>query len=79
MAYPNSDTDIERMFTYRKWTDAEVEKYAVLRHYAKQYALSVLHLLPESVERTLAIRAIHDASMKVNLAVSMHPLEEKEE
>lgn len=68
-----TEEDIERMFTYRKWTVEELERYTPLREMAKQLALEIVRRVPDSPERTLAIRALHDASMKVNLAISMHP------
>ena len=71
-----TESDIERMFTYLPWTENMIRKYRPLREMAKELALEVVRLVPDSPERTLAIRALHDASMKVNLAISMHPQEE---
>lgn len=72
-----TESDIERMFTYRPWTEEEVKKYRPLRDMAKELGLEIVRRVPDSPERTLAIRALHDASMKVNLAISMHPLKEE--
>lgn len=71
-----TESDVERMFTYRPWTDEEVRKYRPLRDMAKELALEVVRRVPDSPERTLALRALHDASMKINLAISMHPEKE---
>lgn len=72
-----TEADIERMFTYRPWTEEEVRKYRPLREMAKELGLEIVRRVPDSSERTLAIRALHDASMKVNLAISMHPTKEE--
>ncbi len=68
-----SESYVERMFTYRRWSSAELEKFNPLREMAKQLALEIVRRVPDSPERDLALQALHDTSMKVNLAISMHP------
>jgi len=70
-------SQILKLFTYRKWSDAEVARYKPLREKAMEYAMAIYNTVPACPERTLAIRAIHQASILVNTAVTLHPLEEE--
>lgn len=67
--------EIVQRFTYRKWSDQEVEKYRPLRAKAMEYALLIDQLVPDCPEKEQAILEIHRISMLVNLACTMHPLE----
>jgi hypothetical protein len=70
---PFTQEDIEKLFTYREWTDAEVAKFKPLRIMAMAYAQAIVDNVPSCPEQTLAIRAIHQASMLVNVAATLHP------
>lgn len=71
-----SHDDIDKLFTYRKWTDSEVARYAPLRGFAKDLAHAIISVVPSCPEQTLAIRALHECSMLVNVAATLHPEEE---
>lgn len=64
--------DIENLFTYHRPTPEQAERYVKLRDAAKAYALIVAELTPASAEQTLAIRAIHAASMHANSAIAVN-------
>ena len=72
-----SEEDIEKLFTYRRWTPEEVEAYRPLREHGKQLALEILCTVPECPQKTRAINAIHEAVYLVNTAATLHPMEEK--
>jgi hypothetical protein len=64
--------DLARLFKYHKPTGTQPDRYARLREAAKTYAAVVAELTPESPEQTLAIRAIHLASMHANSAIAVN-------
>lgn len=72
-----TEGDIVKLFTYRKWSDAEVRKYSPLRQKQLELALELRRMLPECAETTLALRALHQCSILVNTAVTMNPLQEE--
>lgn len=67
-----NDQDIEKLFTYRRWTSEEVAMFAPLREEAKQLALKINNLVPDCPQKTRAINAIHEAVYLINTAVSVH-------
>lgn len=67
------DEDIEKLFTYRRWTDEEVETFKPIRFAGKQLALQINKLVPNCPQKTRAINAIHEAVYLVNTAVSVNP------
>ena len=74
MPGPNNE-DIEKLFTYRRWTEQEVAVFAPLRAMGKELALKILEVVPECPQRTRAINAIHEAVYLINTAVSVNPPE----
>ena len=64
--------NLEQLFTYHRPTDDQARRYGLLRAKAKEYAQLVAELTPGSVEQTLAIRAIHAASMHANSAIAVN-------
>jgi len=67
--------DIEKLFTYRRWTEAEVEVYRPLREEAKALAHHINQKVPECPQKTRALNALHEAVYLVNTAATLHPLE----
>ena len=64
--------DIEQLFTYHPPRGDQGERYARLREAAMVYAGVVQELTPASAEQTLAIRAVHLASMHANSAIAVN-------
>lgn len=70
------DEDIEKLFTYRRWSEEEVETFKPIRFAGKQLALQINKLIPDCPQKTRAINAIHEAVYLINTAVTLHPNEE---
>jgi hypothetical protein len=66
--------NIEELFSYHPPKGDQVGRYERLREGAKTYAKLIAELTPESAEQTLAIRAVHLASMHANSAVAVNEL-----
>jgi len=62
-------THPDRMFSYHKPSEANVEKIRDLRSQHKVLAFAILGAVPECPERTLALRALHQCSMHANYAL----------
>lgn len=70
--YIDNDT-IRRNFTYRPWSDEEVAKFRPLRIEAMNLAIKINEMVPDSPEKTLAIRDLEDAVYHMNSAISRYP------
>lgn len=68
-----SDYDLEKMFTYRAWSEEEVLKYRPLRGMTLTLAKTYNALLPESPYKTRAINALHEAVYLMNTAITLNP------
>lgn len=68
-----SEENIESLFTYRRWTEAEVEAYRPLREEAKQLAHHINEVVPDCPQKTRAINALHEAVYLVNTAATLNP------
>jgi hypothetical protein len=64
--------NLEAMFTYHQPRAGQVERYQAVRECALQFAALIAELCPESAEQTLAIRAVHEASMLANAAIAIN-------
>jgi hypothetical protein len=64
--------DLLNLFTYHRPTPDQAERYTKLRSAALAYAQLVKESTPASAEQTLAIRAIHQASMQANAAIAVN-------
>lgn len=63
---------IDNLFTYHRPTPDQADRYNKLRVAARTYANTIRDLCPESAERTLAIRALHGASMLANASIAVN-------
>lgn len=70
------DEDIEKLFTYRRWTENEVATFKPIREAGKQLALQINALVHDCPQKTRAINAIHEAVYLINTAVSINPTKE---
>jgi len=62
--------DIDNLFCYHPPTGEQAARYELLRAKAREYARLIQSLTPASAEQTLAIRALHLASMHANAAIA---------
>mgnify|MGYP000996575556 CR=1 FL=1 len=67
--------DLDALFTYHAPRGDQAERYDKLRAAARAYAQAVVDLTPESAEQTLAVRAIHVASMHANSAIAVNEVD----
>lgn len=66
-------TDIlARLFRYHRPWGTQPSRYASLREAARVHAETIAALTPSSPEQTLAIRAVHLASMHANSAIAVN-------
>lgn len=63
---------IERCFTYHPPRPGQPEKYNALREKAKELALLILDLTPESREQSLALTELEYCVMMANAAIARH-------
>lgn len=64
--------NLDNLFSYHPPKGDQAERYGKLREAAKAYAALVQELTPPSPEQTLAVRAIHLASMHANSAIAVN-------
>jgi len=64
--------DVIHAFTYHPPTGDQPLFYEGVRGHARALALFVFDFLPETPERTIALRKIQDAVMAANLACALH-------
>jgi hypothetical protein len=65
-----SQNDIDNWFTYHAPTPEQLVAYNDIRQAAKIYAETVNKHVPDSADKTTAIRKIRDSVMAANLAVA---------
>lgn len=63
---------LDHIFTYHKPKDDQPERYERLRAKAKELAMLVDELCPESREKSLAITNIQQASMWANASIAIN-------
>lgn len=61
---------IEHDFTYHAPKDNQVDRYEFIRTRAKQLALAIADLTPESREQSLALTRIEEAVFWANAAIA---------
>lgn len=71
-----SSEDIERLFTYRRWSEKEVDTYRPLREEARALAHHINEVVPDCPQKTRAINALHESVYLINTAATLYPLEE---
>lgn len=62
--------DVENWFKYHPGTPELVEKYNHVREVSKQLALWIYENVPNSADRTAAIRSLRRTVMDINLAIA---------
>ncbi len=69
MPYPNN-LDLDNDFTYHPPKGDQPDRYGKIREVAKGLAATILALTPTSAEQDLAYRAVQQAVMWANCAIS---------
>lgn len=64
--------DLDSIFTYHAPHGSQVDRYALLRTHAREFAGMIAQLAPESTEQTLAIRKVQEAVMFANAAIAIN-------
>lgn len=62
--------DIEKRFTYHKPKDGQPGKYTEIRNTAKNLALLIDDLCPDSREKSIAMTKLEEAVMWANAAIA---------
>lgn len=65
-------SQVEHAFTYHQPKPGQPEKYNALREKAKELALLILDLTPESREQSLALTELEFSVMMANAAIARH-------
>jgi len=68
--------NVENNFTYHKPHGDQPQRYQQLRDAAKQFAVAIQNLTPESREQSLAITNLEQAVMWANAAIARNESEE---
>lgn len=64
--------DIDNRFTFHPVKNGQAEKYEAIRGAAKEYALLLNQLCPESREKSLAITHLEDVVYCANASIARH-------
>lgn len=72
VAVPVSNIDIENIFTYHSPTSEQIPKYEKLRAGAKEFALLIMELCPDSADRSAAIRQLRECVMTANASIALN-------
>jgi len=65
------EIDLEHIFTYHAPEKEDIEKYAVLRNAAKEFAEAIIKNTPKGADQTAAIRKVREAVMTANAAIAL--------
>jgi hypothetical protein len=66
----NMSERIENWFTYHAPTPEQVEKYAVIRDCAKEFARVITDNTPPSADQTAALRKLRECVMTANMSIA---------
>ena len=66
--------EIERIFTYHAPIGDQAERYGKIRELAKDLALVLNLLCPESREKSLALTSLQQTVMWANASIAIHDL-----
>ena len=67
---PDKAAEVDHIFTYHQPKGTQTERYKILRDQAKELAMSMIALVPDSVEREMAILKIREGIMLANAAIA---------
>lgn len=61
---------IENWFTYHAPTETQQQAYRLIRDSAKEFAHAINTLVPESADKTAAMRKLRECVMTANAAIA---------
>jgi hypothetical protein len=73
---PPFEYDVDNIYTYHRPFGDQRERYVYIRNAAKALAQTILVQVPNSAERTLALRKIEEAVMWANASIARNEKEE---
>lgn len=62
--------NVDNIFTYHSPKEGQAEKYTELRDLAKEVAVKIISLCPNTPERTLALRKLEESVMWANASIA---------
>ena len=62
--------ELEKKFTYHPPKGDQAERYGRLRAFAKEFALDILDMCPESRERSLAMTKLEESVFWANASIA---------
>lgn len=65
-----TEQDIDNWFSYHAPQGTQQQRYEILRAKARELALLILHNVPESADKTAAIRKLRECVMTANAAIA---------
>lgn len=73
MPAPKPTTElIEDLFTFHPVKEGQADKYVAIRTKAKELAYLINDTQPDSAEKTLALRALHQCTMHANSGIAIN-------
>ena len=63
--------NVEKVFSYHAPDEDQIKKYAAIRAQAKDFARTILEVVPECADRSVALRKLRECVMDVNAAIAL--------
>ncbi len=63
--------NVNEIFSYHAPDDAQIEKYAAIRHEARIFARLLLAEVPECADRSTVLRKLRECVMDANAAIAL--------
>ena len=63
--------DVNNLFSYHRLDSDGVTRINYFRERYKKLAFDILNGVPESPERTIALRKLHESMMEINVLISL--------
>lgn len=63
--------NVDEIFSYHKPDDEQIEKYKMIRNYAKILAELIIDLVPENTEREISLNGLRSVVMWANAGIAL--------
>ena len=70
---PQEQADLDNWFTYHPPTQEQIPVFEALRDAGHEFAEKIMALVPNSPDRSVAIRHVRDAVMCANASLACYP------
>lgn len=67
---PEIEKEIEQMFEYQSWNDAQISKGKIIQSYLIAAVKVIIENVPSCPDRSTAIRKLREARMDCNSAIT---------